>query len=64
MNANRTARIRQSLAALAMALTTALGLLSAMGQIADRYHDDEHVAQGAAPAASQQVVLTVGAKRS
>jgi len=63
MNATRTAPVRQSVAALAMAATMTLGLLSAIGQIADRYHADEAVAQGATPAA-QQLVSAASGKRS
>lgn len=47
MNANRTASFRQSVAALAMAATTTLALLGALGQIADSYHADERMAQDA-----------------
>jgi len=48
MNASHNAPFRQSVAAFAMAATMTLGLLSAIGLIADRYHAGEVVAQGAA----------------
>jgi hypothetical protein len=64
MNATRTAPVRQSLAALAMAATMTLGLLSAVGLIADSYHADEAVAQGAATPGAQQLVAAASSKRS
>ncbi len=63
MNAFRTVFPRQSAAALAMALTTTFALLSAVSQIADRYHAEERVAQDAASAA-RQLVQANGEPRS
>lgn len=63
MKADRTASIRQSIAALAMAATTTFALLAALGQIADGYHADERMAQDAT-LANRAVVAASAQPRS
>lgn len=53
MNALHTVFPRQSMAALALAVTTTAALLSSVSLIADRYHAEERVAQDSALAARQ-----------
>ena len=62
MTAHRTAPVRQSVAALTMAATMTLGLLAAIGQIADHAHADARLVQGTTPAAQQLVAAEAGTR--